>query len=167
MVFSVSKDSDVNVWFSANGERLGSYTEHNGAVWSVDVSPNTVFAATGAADNTVRLWDIKTGKTVKMWNFPTVVKRVEFSPDGSRLLAISENIMGYKSMITVLEVRYGDNGIDFPEQIDEPTLTITCAESKATAAGWGPFGKYIIATHANGSASKFDSTVGSCHASFE
>jgi hypothetical protein len=29
---------EPNVWYSLNGERLGSFRGHNGAVWSIDVN---------------------------------------------------------------------------------------------------------------------------------
>ena len=37
LLFSVAKDHKPTVWFSANGERLGTYNGHSGAVWCVDV----------------------------------------------------------------------------------------------------------------------------------
>ncbi len=37
LLFSVAKDHKPTVWFSANGERLGTYNGHGGAVWCVDV----------------------------------------------------------------------------------------------------------------------------------
>ena len=37
LLFSCSKDNVINVWFSHNGERLGTYEGHNGSVWTVDV----------------------------------------------------------------------------------------------------------------------------------
>lgn len=38
LLFSVAKDVKPTVWFSANGERLGTYNGHGGAVWCVDVN---------------------------------------------------------------------------------------------------------------------------------
>lgn len=38
LLFSVAKDVKPTVWFSANGERLGTYNGHGGAVWSIDVN---------------------------------------------------------------------------------------------------------------------------------
>ena len=38
LLFSVSKDTKPTVWYSANGERLGTYNGHNGAVWCIDVT---------------------------------------------------------------------------------------------------------------------------------
>jgi WD40 repeat protein len=38
LLFSSSRDYHVSVWRTENGERLGSYSGHNGAVLSVDVN---------------------------------------------------------------------------------------------------------------------------------
>ena len=160
LLFSVAKDKIVCAWWSANGERLGTYNGHQGAIWTVDVSPNTVLLATGSADNTVRLWNVRTGECVKVWDFPTAVKRVEFSPDGSRLLAVTEKRMGFLGTIAVLDIAYGDGeGGGLEDQADEPALRITCSESKATVAGWSYLGRFIIAGHEDGSVSQYDSKV--------
>ena len=39
LLFSVAKDSKPTVWYSSNGERLGTYNGHNGAVWGVGRLP--------------------------------------------------------------------------------------------------------------------------------
>jgi translation initiation factor 3 subunit I len=163
IIFSVAKDKVLCAWYSANGERLGTYHGHQGALWTVDVSPSTTLLASGAADNTVRLWNVKTGECVKVWEFPTAVKRVAFSPDGLQLLAVTEKRMGYLGTIVVYDVRYGDGeGGNLTDQADEPSLKITCEESKATVAGWSHLSKYIIAGHEDGSVSQYDSKVRSC-----
>lgn len=38
LLFSAAKDATPNVWFSINGERLGTFDGHNGAVWCIDVN---------------------------------------------------------------------------------------------------------------------------------
>lgn len=37
LLFSTAKDTKPNVWYSLNGERLGTYNGHGGAVWCIDV----------------------------------------------------------------------------------------------------------------------------------
>ncbi|KAK2743998.1 translation initiation factor eIF3 subunit [Myotisia sp. PD_48] len=161
LLFSVAKDKVICAWYFANGERLGTYAGHQGAIWTVDASPNSLLIASGAADNTVKLWNIKTGECVKTWEFPTAVKRVAFSPDGSQLLAVTEKRMGYLGTIVVLDVQYGDGqGNDLDIQSEEPSLKITCEESKATVAGWSYMSKYIIAGHEDGSVSQYDAKTG-------
>lgn len=37
MLFIASKDSSVSVWWTDNGERIGTYDGHNGAIFSIDI----------------------------------------------------------------------------------------------------------------------------------
>ena len=155
IIFSTAKDQHICAWFSHNGERIGTYHGHQGALWTVDVDPTTTFLASGAADNTVRLWDVKTGKCLKTWDFNTAVKRVEFNEDGSKLLAVTEKRMGFLGTIVVLDI---NRDVDGPQN-DEKAMTITCEDSKATVAGWSYMSKYIIAGHEDGSVSQYDAQV--------
>ena len=152
IIFSVAKDQQICAWFAHNGERLGTYHGHVGAIWTVDVDPTSTMIASGSADNTIRLWEIKTGKCLKTWEFPTAVKRVEFNEDGSQLLGVTEKRMGYLSNIIVLDI----NPDPTAEQSDERALTIVCHESKATVAGWSYLSKWIISGHEDGSVSQYD-----------
>lgn len=156
IIFSTAKDQHICAWFSHNGERLGTYHGHQGALWTVDVDPTSTMIASGAADNTVKLWDIKTGKCLKTWDFNTAVKRVEFNEDGSQLLAVTEMRMGFLGTIVVLDIKLDVNA----EQSSDRALTITCEESKATVAGWSYMSKYIIAGHEDGSVSQYDPKSG-------
>ena len=103
----------------------------------------------------MRLWDIRTGKCVKVWDFNTAVKRIEFSEDGKQLLAVTEKRMGYLATIVVLDIIVDVDA----EQTNERSLTITCEDSKATVAGWSYLSKYIIAGHEDGSVSQYDAKV--------
>lgn len=156
LIFSTAKDQHICAWYAHNGERLGTYHGHQGALWTVDVDPTSTLLASGAADNTVRLWDVKSGKCLKTWDFNTAVKRVEFNEDGSQLLAVTEKRMGFLGTIVVLDVNRDVNG----PQKDEKALTITCEDSKATVAGWSYMSKYIIAGHEDGSVSQYDAKTG-------
>ncbi|KIW54434.1 eukaryotic translation initiation factor 3 subunit I [Exophiala xenobiotica] len=157
LLFSVAKDKVICAWYTSNGERLGTYNGHQGAIWTVDVSPNCELLASGSADNTIRLWNVRTGENVKTWEFPTAVKRVEFSEDGKQLLGVTEKRMGYLGTIVVYDIRYGD---DLTDQTNEHSLRITCEDSKATVAGWSYLDKYIISGHEDGSVTQWDAKTG-------
>ena len=43
----LTQDNQPNVWFSVNGERLGTYRGHGGAVWCLDVNYDTTKVLTG------------------------------------------------------------------------------------------------------------------------
>ena len=83
------------------------------------------------------------------------MKRVEFSEDGSLLLAVTEKRMGFLGTIVVLPIKLDVDA----EQSDERVMTISCEESKATVAGWSYMSKYIIAGHEDGSVSQYDAQV--------
>ncbi|KAK5661677.1 hypothetical protein OQA88_9777 [Cercophora sp. LCS_1] len=156
LIFSTSKDQQICAWFAHNGERLGTYHGHVGAIWTVDVDPTTTLLASGSADNTIRLWEVKSGKLLKTWEFPTAIKRVEFNEDGTKLLGVTEKRMGHMGSIVVLDITLDPEA----EQSDEKALTIVCDESKATVAGWSYLSKYIIAGHEDGSISQYDAKTG-------
>jgi translation initiation factor 3 subunit I len=156
LIFTVAKDQLPSVWFAANGERLGTYSGHVGAVWTVDVDPTTTFLATGAADSTMRLWDIKTGKLLKTWDFTSSIRRVEFSPDGRFLLGVTEKRQNIHSRIVVYEIE-PDVTV---EQSSEHVVEIVCYDSRATVAGFSALGKYIISGHEDGTVVQWDALVG-------
>ena len=103
----------------------------------------------------MRLWDVRTGKCIKVWDFNTAVKRVEFNEDGTKLLAVTEKRMGFLGTIVVLDVKVDVTA----EQSDERSLVITCDESKATVAAWSYLSRYIIAGHEDGTVSQYDAKV--------
>ncbi|KAL1920775.1 uncharacterized protein VTP21DRAFT_11410 [Calcarisporiella thermophila] len=155
LLFTVAKDNVVNVWYSHNGERLGTYHGHQGAVWTVDVNSNSTLLVTGSADNSAKLWEVRTGKCLKTWEFPTAVKRVEFSEGDDMILLVTERRMGHPGGIVVLQVNK-----DGPEYPDEPITTITPEGSKVTVAGWGYMNKFIVACHEDGSVCQYDWKTG-------
>ncbi|KUI72896.1 Eukaryotic translation initiation factor 3 subunit I [Cytospora mali] len=157
ILFSTAKDQHICAWFSHNGERFGTYHGHQGAIWTVDVDPTSTMIASGSADNTIKLWEVKTGKCLMTWDFPTAVKRVEFNEDGTKLLGVTEKRMGHLGTIVVLDVNTTDVNA---EQNPEKVMTIVCDDSKATVAGWSYMSKYIIAGHEDGSVSQFDGKTG-------
>lgn len=55
LLFSGSKDNKPNVWFSLNGERLGTFNGHQGTVWCIDVDWTSTKFMTGSGDMTAKL----------------------------------------------------------------------------------------------------------------
>ena len=135
---------------------MGTYHGHVGALWTVDVHPSSEMIATGGADNTMRLWEVKTGRLLKTWEFATSIKRVEFSPDGRQLLGVTEKRSGHLSTIVVYEI---NPDVD-ATQSDEHITRIVCDESKATVAGYSYHAKYTISGHEDGSVTQWDAKTG-------
>ena len=73
-------------WISPFGGQYG------GRVSSVSFSPDGKYLASAMWDKTIRLWDIKTGESIKEFNKHTsVVESVVFSPDGKVLASASRD----------------------------------------------------------------------------
>lgn len=82
LLFSAAKDKKPNVWFSINGERLGTYNGHNGAVWCIDIDWQTVNFMSGSADATCKVWDTETGVSKHTFEFKNPIRSCGFSYSG-------------------------------------------------------------------------------------
>lgn len=155
LLFSCSKDHIINVWFTHNGERLGTYNGHNGTVWSVDVDSKTEFMVSGSADNQMRLWRVSTGECLKTWEFPTAVKRVAWSQDDTKIALVTEQRMGHQGAVRVFEINR-DGG----PQPDEPLLLINPIGSKAQVVAFSALDKHLVTGHENGKVALWDVETG-------
>ncbi|KAM6295966.1 eukaryotic translation initiation factor 3 subunit I [Aegotheles albertisi] len=155
LLFTVAKDPIVNVWYSVNGERLGTYNGHTGAVWCVDADWDTRHVLTGSADNSCRLWDCETGKQLALVKTSSAVRTCGFDFGGNIIMFSTDKQMGYQCFVSFFDLRD-------PSQIEnnEPYMKIPCSDSKITSAVWGPLGEFIIAGHENGELNQFSAKSG-------
>ncbi|MEH2276781.1 MAG: ribosome assembly protein 4, partial [Nostoc sp.] len=71
-------------------QELNTLEGHSSAVYSVVFSPDGQRLASASSDNTIKLWDVATGKAVQtLTGHSDVVRSVVFSPDGQRLASAS------------------------------------------------------------------------------
>jgi translation initiation factor 3 subunit I len=188
LLFSCSKDHIINVWFSHNGERLGTFNGHNGTVWTVDVDctrssirsclqlipiAESRFLVSGAADNSMKLWSVRDGTLLFTWEFPTAVKRVAFSQDDSQIVCITEQRMGHQGAVRVFDiVRTGDGTKRKCSISPAATLIVVVVEnpdpysefnpigSKATVCTFAHDKSLILTGHESGKIALFDVATG-------
>ena len=105
MLVSAGQDGIIRLWTAPQNESYTkeSYreesrgnepfrhcilTEHTGPVTAVDISPDGHYLVYGGDEHTVRLWDLRDRKCVRVWHGHTdVVLCIAFSPDGQRLVS--------------------------------------------------------------------------------
>ncbi|KAJ6814680.1 eukaryotic translation initiation factor 3 subunit I-like isoform X1 [Iris pallida] len=157
LLFSCAKDHNPTVWFADNGERLGTYKGHNGAVWSCDVSRDSMRLITGSADQTVKLWNVQTGTQLFTFNFDAPARYVQFSIGDKLAVITTDPFMGHLSSIQVKRIAR-----DPSEQTMDSVLTIKHPQSQGrfTGALWGPLNKTIISGGEDGVLRIWDTETG-------
>ncbi|PAV17491.1 WD40 domain containing protein [Pyrrhoderma noxium] len=159
LLFSCSKDHVINVWYSDNGERLGTYDGHNGTVWTIDVDRSSKYLVSGAADNTMKLWEVSTGKCLFTWEFPTAVKRVSFNSTDTQIVCLTEQRMGNQSALRVFDIQRDDGG-DGTNQSLEPVSMFHPIGSKPTVCAFAHTSGLIVTGHESGKVALFDAKTG-------
>jgi len=107
----------------------------------------------GAADNTLRLWEVSSGKCLYTWEFPTAVKRVAFKGDDSQVVCITEQRMGHQCAIRVFKINREGDGT---KQSKEPLHMFNPIGSKATVCAFTLRPNIIITGHESGKVALFN-----------
>lgn len=105
LLFSISKDSQPCVWYSSNGEKLGTFVGHNGTIWGLDISRDSSLLLTGSGDNSMRLWDVQTGKELFKWSTDSAVRAVSFAEGDQMALYIIDATMGQTSTLFIVPIK--------------------------------------------------------------
>jgi WD40 repeat protein/tRNA A-37 threonylcarbamoyl transferase component Bud32 len=79
------QNSQAQLWDLSQG--TFHVLPHDGTVMASAIGPRGEFAATGALDQTVRVWDLKTGKGRTLGARLGYISWLAFSPDGAQLAA--------------------------------------------------------------------------------
>lgn len=105
LLFSAAKDKKPNVWFSINGERLGTYNGHNGAIWCIDIDWNTTNFMSGSADATCNIWDARTAQVKHVFQTANAVRTCGFSYSGNIVMYTTDSTLKEKCYIILRDLR--------------------------------------------------------------
>lgn len=139
LLFSCAKDHTPTVWFADNGERLGTYRGHNGAVWCCDVSRDSTRLITGSADQSAKLWDVQSGTPLFTFGFDSPARAVDFSVGDKLAVITTDPFMGLTSAIHVKHI-----AADLDDQVADSVLVLKGPQGRINRAVWGPLNKTII-----------------------
>jgi len=158
LLFSCSKDGKPNVWYTDNGERLGTYNGHDGAVWDCDVDFSSTRLLTGSSDQSARLWDVKSGETLYVFKHESGVRSVGFSHGGRMCLTVQDNTFSKQPKIFIYNIAE-----DPENQAQDPVRSFVPTDrgdkpdkAKINSALWGSLNRTIISCDDNGSVRLWD-----------
>lgn len=158
LLFSASKDNKPNVWYSLNGERLGTFNGHQGAVWCIDVDWTTTKCMTGAGDNTLKIWNCETGKAIGTITTNSSVRACNFSYSADMAVYATDRAMKHNCEIFIIDVRTTDDSIDQAE----PIFRIPINGPRVSSLLWGPLDETLLTGHENGETIQWDFRVCIC-----
>lgn len=158
LLFSAARDRVVSVWFSDNGDRLGTLGPHNGAVFTIDVDSETTFAVTGASDLNLRIWDVRTGRLMFTLQTQSTPRYVELSPDGKKLLVVLDEQFKQIGSVKLFDLKTNDQG----DVIIEENVTYPHPEDTAAfvRASWAYDQNIIVGAHQDGKVSRLNLKTG-------
>ena len=91
IIVTASKDMTVRLWDFDTFDNIAVMRGHQWWINKVRFSPDTKYIASASVDQSVILWDTETHDIVKKLQFDGPVKDVEFSRDGTYLVACDDH----------------------------------------------------------------------------
>ncbi|HEV7892029.1 MAG TPA: PEGA domain-containing protein [Pyrinomonadaceae bacterium] len=130
-------DFSIRLWSTNDESTLKRLAGHTDDVSYMVFSPDNKLLATSSDDETVRLWDVETGR-VKILNTSTEVLGMgplAFSPDGKTLVGIADNIGDDED--ADLKIRFWD------ATTGELRRTLTPSQSAPDSIAFSPDGRQL------------------------
>jgi translation initiation factor 3 subunit I len=154
-VITCGKDSNVNLWWSDNGERAGTFNGHNGAVWTTDTNYDSSVLLTGAGDSTARLWDMSNGEELFKFGFHEPCRAVRFNLGCSMAAISTDPFMNSVSAIRLVKI-----ADDVTEQTDEVVTSFTGPRGRISRILWADLNRTLITSSEDGCIRRWDVETG-------
>lgn len=86
-VVTAIEDGSVRLWDVKQQKVLRSFDAHRGIVWMIQYHPTKSIIATSGNDGMVKIWDSESLELLQEWDAHSAVRKIAFSPDGTRIVA--------------------------------------------------------------------------------
>lgn len=160
LLISCAKNLYPCLWLADDGTRLGTYEGHNGAVWTCEISMDSQRLITSSADQTVRFWELPTGKELHVIKMNEPCRACALSVGEKMLAFTTDSFMGVPPQIHIVDVDLqapvGSGAI----ADDKPRFTIDAPKGRITRVLWTDGNKVLLTTHDGGWVRRWDVETG-------
>jgi WD40 repeat protein len=156
---SCAKNLYPCLWLADDGTRLGTYEGHNGAVWTCDISADSSRLITSSADQSVRVWDLPTGKELHQIKMNEPCRACALSVGEKMLAFTTDSFMGAPPQIHIFDVDLA--ATDGPIVATErPRMTIDAEKGRITRVMWTDANRVLLTSHDGGWLRRWDAETG-------
>ncbi|MEW5303151.1 MAG: hypothetical protein WDW36_005871 [Sanguina aurantia] len=155
LFISCAKNLQPCLWSSDDGRRLGTYEGHNGAIWSCDITWDSDRLITASADQTVRIWELQTGKELFQFQQGEPCRSVQLSIGEQHMAYTTDAFMGTPPMVHIYKLEQ-----DITQQSRTPVLEFDAPKGRITRVMWADLNRTLITSHDYGMMRRWDVETG-------
>jgi len=145
LLFSCAKDDTPTVWLTSTGERLGTYDGHQGVVWHLDVSKDSSRLLTAGGDQSVKLWEVSTGKLLASFNQAGSARVAEWAENADMFLVVSDPFSQNPAEVRIYQRKPNTDAEDESAwEYTSWTTQIVGPGKRISKATWGPMNEYVV-----------------------
>ncbi|MEH2120211.1 WD40 repeat domain-containing protein [Nostoc sp.] len=90
LIASASADHTIIIW-TKDGKYVRTLNRHKDAVFDIAFSPDSQYLVSASRDRSIILWNAKNGNFIKSYVNGSLIRRIDFAPDGKNIAFTSDN----------------------------------------------------------------------------
>lgn len=157
LLVTCAKNLQPCLWLSDDGKRLGTFEGHNGAVWTCEMTWDSDRLITGSADQTIKIWELRTGKELFTMPHREPCRAVKLSFGESFLAATTDAFIESPPGIHIYRM-----ASDIADQSAKPVFQWTAPKGRITRVYWTDLNRQLITSHDGGILRRWDVETGKC-----
>jgi len=150
LLFTCSKDKLIIAWTVPDGEVLGQFNGHRGAVWACSVTKHANWLVSCGADRLVIMWDVRSTKKLTEVELAGVAKCVEWAKIGNGSEAKVERFAACSHKFGSNPAELSIWAFDGTEAKKELTIEPPVLPSGASQVSWGRDDAQLVTCHEEG-----------------